>query len=171
MFSLRDMQLCWIEGWYAAFANEPQLNPYVHTHESSPDKPCLACVKLEERESQSETDRAFGRLVQGWIERSGVTDLDLMREFDLSVPTCWGWRAGACASHPALRDHIRSYFEGLLHTASCPRCGGDGMQLSEVSLSGEARCGSCLGSGRVPTDGSASPWVNERLAEKGLLKK
>jgi hypothetical protein len=50
-------------------------------------------------------------------------------------------------------------------TAPCPRCGGDGVQLSELAFSGECRCGTCLGSGRVPTDGSASPWVNARLAE------
>ncbi len=54
-------------------------------------------------------------------------------------------------------------------TAVCPRCGGDGVQLTEVNLSGECRCGSCGGSGRVPTDGSAGAWVNARLAERGSL--
>ncbi len=52
MYTLVDLQWAWIEGWHASFAAAPQLNPYVHTHESSPDKVCLACKKRQEYDAQ-----------------------------------------------------------------------------------------------------------------------
>ena len=32
---------------------------------------------------------------------------------------------------------------------TCHRCGGDGIQLTEVNTYGEATCGTCCGSGRL----------------------
>ena len=40
--------------------------------------------------------------------------------------------------------------EGSVRTGrTCHRCGGDGIQLTEVNTYGEATCGTCGGSGRL----------------------
>lgn len=50
--------------------------------------------------------REVATLFMHEIQRTGVTDKELAREFSVSFPTAQRWRSGENAPHPAMRKYV-----------------------------------------------------------------